>query len=48
MGGSQYLTDRVGYRPAGRRLDIGRGDVIWVVMADPEGNELCVLRSYTG
>ena len=25
------------------RLDIGQGDVPWVVLADPEGNELCVL-----
>ncbi len=28
-----------------RRVDIGQGDVPWVVMADPEGNEFCVLRS---
>ncbi len=27
----------------GRRIDIGQGDVTWVVMADPEGNELCVV-----
>jgi len=27
------------------RVDIGQGDVDWVVLADPEGNELCVLRS---
>jgi hypothetical protein len=27
-----------------RRADIGQGDVTWVVMADPEGNEFCVLR----
>ena len=26
------------------RVDIGQGDVTWVVMADPEGNEFCVLR----
>jgi predicted enzyme related to lactoylglutathione lyase len=26
-----------------RRIDIGQGDVRWVVLADPEGNELCVL-----
>jgi hypothetical protein len=26
-----------------RRIDIGQGDVSWVVLADPEGNELCVL-----
>jgi predicted enzyme related to lactoylglutathione lyase len=25
------------------RVDIGQGDVPWAVMADPEGNELCVL-----
>lgn len=28
-----------------RRADVGQGDVSWVVMADPEGNEFCVLRS---
>jgi hypothetical protein len=26
------------------RADIGQKDVSWVVMADPEGNEFCVLR----
>jgi catechol 2,3-dioxygenase-like lactoylglutathione lyase family enzyme len=26
------------------RVDIGQGDVGWVVMADPDGNEFCVLR----
>ncbi|WP_305786770.1 VOC family protein [Symbioplanes lichenis] len=26
-----------------RRVDVGQGDVPWVVMADPEGNEFCVL-----
>ncbi len=25
-------------------LDIGQGDVPWVVMSDPEGNEFCVLE----
>jgi len=25
------------------RIDIGQGDVSWVVMADPGGNEFCVL-----
>ena len=29
-----------------RRIDIGQGDVSWVVMADPFGNEFCVLRAY--
>jgi predicted enzyme related to lactoylglutathione lyase len=28
----------------GSPLDIGQGDVPWVVMADPEGNEFCVLE----
>lgn len=27
-----------------RRLDIGQGDVPWVVLADPEGNPCCVLE----
>lgn len=26
-----------------RRVDVGQGDVPWVVLADPEGNEFCVL-----
>jgi len=29
----------IGARP----IDIGQGDVSWVVLADPEGNEFCVL-----
>jgi hypothetical protein len=29
-----------------QRIDIGQtGEETWVVLADPEGNELCVLRS---
>ena len=28
-----------------RRVDVGQRDVSWVVMADPEGNEFCVLRA---
>jgi len=28
-----------------RRIDIGQTDVTCVVMADPKGNEICVLRS---
>ena len=28
-----------------RRVDIGQGDPSWVVLADPEGNEFCVLRA---
>ncbi|MCW6006024.1 VOC family protein [Micromonospora sp. CPCC 205371] len=27
------------------RIDIGQGEVSWVVMADPDGNEFCVLPS---
>ena len=27
------------------RVDIGQGEQDWVVLADPEGNEFCVLRS---
>jgi hypothetical protein len=27
------------------RVDVGQGDSSWVVLADPEGNEFCVLSS---
>jgi len=30
-------------RLGARRVDVGQGDVSWVVMTDPEGNEFCVL-----
>jgi Glyoxalase-like domain len=31
-----------------RRVDIGQGtETTWVVMADPDGNEFCVLRALT-
>lgn len=30
-----------------QRIDIGQGEVGWVVLADPEGNEFCVLSSST-
>jgi catechol 2,3-dioxygenase-like lactoylglutathione lyase family enzyme len=31
-----------------RRVSVGQGsDVSWVVMADPDGNEFCVLRALT-
>jgi catechol 2,3-dioxygenase-like lactoylglutathione lyase family enzyme len=26
-----------------RRVDVGQGDVRWIVLADPEGNEFCLL-----
>ncbi len=29
------------------RIDVGQGDVSWVVMADPDGNEFDVLRALT-
>jgi catechol-2,3-dioxygenase len=28
-----------------RPVDVGQGDVTWHVLADPEGNEFCLLRS---
>lgn len=28
-----------------RRVDIGQGEQSWVVLADPEGNEFCVLAA---
>ena len=36
------MVDRLNALGA-RRVDIGQGDVSWVVLADPEGNEFCVL-----
>jgi hypothetical protein len=30
-------------RLGAKHVDIGQGDVSWVVMADPDGNEFCVL-----
>lgn len=27
------------------RVDVGQGEVTWTVLADPEGNEFCVLSS---
>ncbi len=27
------------------RVDIGQGSQTWVVLADPEGNEFCILRA---
>jgi predicted enzyme related to lactoylglutathione lyase len=31
-----------------RPVDVGQGDVPWVVLADPEGNEFCVLGRRAG
>jgi hypothetical protein len=27
------------------RIDIGQGEASWVVMADPDGHEFCVLTA---
>jgi hypothetical protein len=32
-------------RAGARRVDIGQGKPTWVVLADPEGNEFCVLAA---
>ena len=32
-------------RLGARRVDIGQGSVPWVVLADPQGNEFCVLSA---
>ena len=30
-----------------RRVDVGQSEAVsWVVMADPEGNEFCILRAF--
>ena len=29
------------------RVDIGQGEETWVVLADPQGNEFCILRALT-
>lgn len=30
-----------------RRVDVGQGEQTWVVLADPDGHEFCVLRAFT-
>jgi hypothetical protein len=30
-----------------RRIDVGQGDRSWIVLADPEGNEFCLLGART-
>jgi len=43
VGGDQQVeVDRLVSLGA-TRIDIGQGEVSWVVMADPDGNEFCVL-----
>ena len=29
----------------GRHVDVGQGEQAWVVLADPEGNEFCILAA---
>lgn len=38
---------RAEYQPPGAtRADVGQGpDATWLVLADPDGNEFCVLRA---
>ena len=43
IGGDQDAEVERLIAAGARRIDIGQGDVDWVVFADPEGNELCVL-----
>ncbi len=42
--GREAEIERIG-APGARRVDVGQsGDESWTVLADPEGNECCVLR----
>jgi predicted enzyme related to lactoylglutathione lyase len=41
-GGQQAEVERL-LSLGATRTDIGQGDVSWVVLADPDGNEFCVL-----
>jgi Glyoxalase-like domain len=40
--GQSHEVERL-LRLGARHLDVGQQDVPWVVLADPEGNEFCVL-----
>jgi predicted enzyme related to lactoylglutathione lyase len=44
QGDQQAEVDRLVSLGA-KRIDIGQGDVDWTVMADPDGNEFCVLSA---
>ena len=35
-------------RGGARHADVGQGEVPWVVLADPEGNEFCILSAPSG
>jgi catechol-2,3-dioxygenase len=45
---ADFWCEVLGYRILEEKdgwIEIGQGEQTWVVMADPEGNEFCVLRS---
>jgi hypothetical protein len=44
MGLSPAEVDRL-VKLGARHVDIGQGEQSWVVLADPEGNEFCVLAA---
>ena len=44
LGRATRRACQPGARPGAAPVDIGQGDVPWVVLADPEGNEFCVLE----
>ena len=45
-GGSDQAAELERLLALGARpIDIGQGDQTWVVLADPEGNEFCLLRT---
>jgi hypothetical protein len=41
----QEAEVRRGLSLGARHVDIGQGEQTWVVLADPEGNEFCILRA---
>ena len=45
VAGDQYREVERLLALGARRVDVGQRDVSWVVLADPEGNEFCVLSS---
>ncbi|MEO7422538.1 MAG: VOC family protein [Ornithinibacter sp.] len=47
LNGGDHQAEVVGraLELGARHLDIGQGDVPWVVLADPEGNPFCVMES---
>src|SRR3712207_733075 len=44
-GGQQAEVERL-ISLGATRIDSGQGDVSWMVLADPDGNEFCVLPSW--